>query len=1326
MRRRGRPLKYQTTEERNQARQEVQRRYNQARRFRTEFQEPTGLAPRPISDCLKLTTSDGVRIPTGVDESEIAEIPVLAEGEATIPGKDSIHPNSHDGQRYSQNWEPSVTSSDYTPRLREFDNTEDTMDHQVDGSNLVTDVLPAVVGQGLPDQLGETRVECRRIPLDSRLTLERYLKESDLEVPTTGLHLDSYSLPSDVSTIFQRHTTSPPGSVINSLQIVPETSFVASITDSGRCSPTSSNQGTGSIRSIEQGSNNNEDFSSRSYERSPSALSVTLSPSQQSYILSEISSAASTSDESNCEISSSYTAIPDDSSAQASSLASSHCPDSFDSTSDGEFIGEVSQDITHIQLQSGNSHTTGDSSLPSDLEQVDLVAEFLTQQMLSLSGCTKAEHEIEDGELRRTNEISTDEPRTVVVDTVRPMSSASIRAGMDEIPFVLAEPAFLEDDHGPITPEVAKKIYSGSQVIGGQECQERISFAFKEQDFAAHIAPKFSFDIDSVITFPSNLAFAKQGIKVCFAPLRHCNIQSNLHIEIPIATTASSRTQSRNIPVHQIPHFQLGYVYQSEEYKVFLMFPGLWHSHRRNSYLSDNQLERFMDEVFLPAIEQQCSPNIRQHLPGSFHMAQQVSRAATAEGGSRDSGHHGRAFSMYYPLREVDLAGIWTNILSKVAMNNFQDFGGVQILVNAKNLKLSTMYESPVTAITSFLHDWDGKFNATYLISDRTWIDFACEIIKDSKVYREMRNLQAQSLSSDYRPSGLERSEYCFMWRRCCLKSFISQFKRRYPNQSFRSQLFVWGLTSDIANLSMVPSRWHTTCCAGLAFSQYYCTIKEIFDAARVYPFQNENLEILAVDPRLSASWTNLDGHSNPNNTAMRKRYLASKQRVMSSLYSSTEKSFGTRQEHRVKLPLLHAMHQQFQRRQQLAEPTQEIGSQFLLHRPFYIVPTFEIGTFLGSNINRYCFGLEYVLLKSHNTSIDWEHTRVMTLFLRLLSLCFSGSALERYPELWKSEYNQRQTNAKRKGLNFQQVIHSRGYGFLPNNLIDWRWWQFHHEITNELGICFPGVGHNSGTIPTLKFTTTTLYDQFSRVLANMRRHPGNVTLRRTSCHILSCTLIELFREDIWNTLQHDPLFKPLVGHRLMERDASLCVTNLRSLLHGDLTSFKFIQNYNRHTFHPFERVTYLWDYDTTRDRGSWSAKPWRMLFTTLCTQLTDMYPGSNTCSRFRDAHFHRFLHYNLVFPQPISDKFHQKCKDRLGNLRRSWYCAFNLTGEFLWIAKEWETGSPDEGRCNHNIPRKMRYSTKLIPELLDCIEGDSIVMDRLRKLARYRETEFA
>jgi hypothetical protein len=100
---------------------------------------------------------------------------------------------------------------------------------------------------------------------------------------------------------------------------------------------------------------------------------------------------------------------------------------------------------------------------------------------------------------------------------------------------------------------------------------------------------------------------------------------------------------------------------------------------------------------------------------------------------------------------------------------------------------------------------------------------------------------------------------------------------------------------------------------AGLLYSQFYSSTKEIFAAGNIYPFTNSAIESLALDPKLRKTWQLVGKGLSHDPVSLIHAYRYTKQRCHHALQGSSQKSFGTREEHRVSKALLDQIHTEFQ-----------------------------------------------------------------------------------------------------------------------------------------------------------------------------------------------------------------------------------------------------------------------------------------------------------------------------------------------------------------------------------------------------------------------------
>ena len=120
------------------------------------------------------------------------------------------------------------------------------------------------------------------------------------------------------------------------------------------------------------------------------------------------------------------------------------------------------------------------------------------------------------------------------------------------------------------------------------------------------------------------------------------------------------------------------------------------------------------------------------------------------------------------------------------------------------------------------------------------------------------------------------------------------------PRDGFQRNIYPFSLLDEVCSMTLVPGKTHSLKSVGLIYSQYYSSTKENFDVAKVYPWDNNSLEGLAIDPLLHEEWKKLANFSVAtwNHQKVTSSYIAAKDRVTIALRGARFRSYGTREEH--------------------------------------------------------------------------------------------------------------------------------------------------------------------------------------------------------------------------------------------------------------------------------------------------------------------------------------------------------------------------------------------------------------------------------------------
>ena len=209
----------------------------------------------------------------------------------------------------------------------------------------------------------------------------------------------------------------------------------------------------------------------------------------------------------------------------------------------------------------------------------------------------------------------------------------------------------------------------------------------------------------------------------------------------------------------------------------------------------------------------------------------------------------------HYFLPSRGLDQLWNTIGEELRAPGLQDLAQPVLLLDAKNIKTLFRADNLVQAVNEFKETWQFSINSAALVPEQTWIDIGKEIVADR---------------------SQQDSGYTYLWRDCCLHNIFHRFQLWVHKPGFQRRSYPWALTDMSCNITFSPGRRHPFTAAGLVYSQFYGSIKEAFDAAKVFPFNNTNLEALAVDPNLHKLWSceNGQGKQTWDRARLLKSYL--------------------------------------------------------------------------------------------------------------------------------------------------------------------------------------------------------------------------------------------------------------------------------------------------------------------------------------------------------------------------------------------------------------------------------------------------------------------
>jgi hypothetical protein len=283
-----------------------------------------------------------------------------------------------------------------------------------------------------------------------------------------------------------------------------------------------------------------------------------------------------------------------------------------------------------------------DRDTSEDEAEID-IAQCLAEQLLHFQGCDAQKHEesAQQHSHETTNHVSLDE----------------FNSFHDRLPDTLSSKILaLRESFSHQETSAWKAQFLGTRSDSPDEKIHVCLSASELTEPRPH--PEVTFDIDSIMGFPTSLAFAKRGLKFTLTP----HIVNNLTADIHLSLAIPAERGSRRARLCDVVHTQFARVGGYEDATVFVFFP--FHSRTVSgptNYLSQHDLTRWIDGVILPALYDLTRSTITQGYPPSYRQAQLNSLAQYTETRARFDAK-GRQQLLQYFLQPDQLDAIWERI----------------------------------------------------------------------------------------------------------------------------------------------------------------------------------------------------------------------------------------------------------------------------------------------------------------------------------------------------------------------------------------------------------------------------------------------------------------------------------------------------------------------------------------------------------------------------------------------------------------------------------------------------------------------------------------
>lgn len=923
-------------------------------------------------------------------------------------------------------------------------------------------------------------------------------------------------------------------------------------------------------------------------------------------------------------------------------------PGPEDDRSDSESHVSFASEHTSLYTEEGDVYET---------TAHDFVVQKLYDELVQgFHGCTQDEHH-EDS---RRHMADAGENHHGLSEVFNDNSFPSV-LGLQE----MITPERLARERTP-TPEQWRSVFCGIPSHGRQRYPNNVCL-HKEETRA--VDADIAFDIDSFLGFATSLAFAKKGLWSQIAPQTKQNLSADVHIQERMFTQNENpgRSDHSNLAMLQrIPHFMLGRIEGAHDITVFILFPHIPVLGDKFKSFTDEQLSRWADQIYLPALHKFYNAHYTQHIPASFRTASGNSKAHSVETRQVQGQSYNSKRAIGYHLQPEYLDDVWNEILTSIEnVPGLADFRDPQIFFSSKGTKLqfktSDLRPHLGDAMEHFQAFLEDCLDLSFVETSRLYVDIGKEICPQTSLIGDQE-------------SHLDDEPQVYAWKRCCLEKYMKwMYDDQAPKKGEGQRYYTQNMLHDTGSLTSVTPKKSKHREGGLIYSQFYNSVKEIYDANKCFPFANDAMEELALDPHIRNATRNILGGGRRDAKTVEVGYLASKQRTHHALRDARRKSYGIREEHRVTWSVFQGLKDRlnFDNTQHSVNSVTECPSYA------WAVKTEIFVDFVWRSVDKFATGFEIVKARSRKDFTTWEQTKMMAMFLRCLRYVCGGHLLEQEGALWHSKREKMVGEPPRLrlwyGLGFKNTLAVYKYCWLEPR-IDWNVIQFKSDVTDDIlfgNKTLQGQYMRRGKQAKGFFDVSR---QLELALDWVEKYQDNDRLcdRLVSWIVHICLL--QFRLDVISAVKAE--VKPEEQEEALKGEQGLSYEYLDEimsggcyLMSGNKTEFKQVSDLGH----------FLFDFDDGTMREHWEDRPFRVL-----------YRRARTGIRIRNRQYKRTLQtrlwewlytYHWVLPYPCSNALLQTTKSG----KRMWYSIVQKSGEgeergkWEWARKGWQAGRPRE-----------------------------------------------
>lgn len=309
------------------------------------------------------------------------------------------------------------------------------------------------------------------------------------------------------------------------------------------------------------------------------------------------------------------------------------------------------------------------------------------------------------------------------------------------------------------------------------------------------------------------------------------------------------------------------------------------------------------------------------------------------------------------------------------------------------------------------------------------------------------------------------------------------------------------------------------------------------------------------------------------------------------------------------------------------------------------MIYSFVYFQYLYQNTNKFVAAIEWILSLNLPGKVDYEHCKILRMFLQALPFAFGTGDATQQNNLWKRRIQPRKSGPVRLGMGMLATLNDSGYAWVLDR-IDWEKFTFREEIADEIifgNTMLQTFYRTHG--PKITESKNDL-KRLETALRWLDRYGDVACCSKFIQDFILILIMRAYRRDVYQATK-SVLIDPKKSARQL---APLIPINLESQFQPELDLLRLGEDSTIHMVTPFQTrfkkvedsLAFIWGFNDDQRRDRWEDIPFRMLFKSTMEAFINKF-NTKYALAFQEKVKRYFVATTWIFPYHTPTKFIQR-----------------------------------------------------------------------------------